>query len=205
VVSATDAHGRILGFLDRSRYYFFQVAPQLYSRGWVDPVPDPLHPSTYLSIYLWLYSPCGPWPLFHFLNLYTVGRTPWTGDQPVATTQTQTKCTHTSMHRVGFEPTTADFERAKTGHALDQIYFNFRTISSGRFTIWEQHAFPDFSVHFLITDPQHNAHRVFWADSCFVRSCTTRMNTSYYSSITWSILFISVKKLWRRLKQLQMK
>jgi hypothetical protein len=22
---------------------FYQVAPQLYSRGWVDPVPDPLH------------------------------------------------------------------------------------------------------------------------------------------------------------------
>jgi hypothetical protein len=42
VVSATDPHGRILGFLDRSRYYFFQVAPQLYSRGSVDPVPDPL-------------------------------------------------------------------------------------------------------------------------------------------------------------------
>jgi hypothetical protein len=33
VVSATDPHGRILGFLDRSRYYFFQVAPHLYSRG----------------------------------------------------------------------------------------------------------------------------------------------------------------------------
>jgi hypothetical protein len=29
VVSATDSNGRILGFLDRSRYYFFQVAPQL--------------------------------------------------------------------------------------------------------------------------------------------------------------------------------
>jgi hypothetical protein len=42
VVSATDPHGHILGFLDQSRYYFFQVAPQLYSRGWVDPVPDPL-------------------------------------------------------------------------------------------------------------------------------------------------------------------
>jgi hypothetical protein len=42
VVSATDPPGRILGFLDRSRYYFFQVAPQLYSRGWVDPVPGPL-------------------------------------------------------------------------------------------------------------------------------------------------------------------
>jgi hypothetical protein len=42
VVSATESHGRILGFIDRSRYYFFQIAPQLYSRGWVDPVPDPL-------------------------------------------------------------------------------------------------------------------------------------------------------------------
>jgi hypothetical protein len=37
-----------------------------------------------LAIYLWLYSPCGPWPLFELLNLYTVGRAPWTGDQAVA-------------------------------------------------------------------------------------------------------------------------
>jgi hypothetical protein len=42
MVSATDPHGHIFGFLDRSHYYFFQVAPQLYSRGWVLPVPDPL-------------------------------------------------------------------------------------------------------------------------------------------------------------------
>jgi hypothetical protein len=42
VVSAMDPYGRILGFLDRIRYYSFQVAPQLYSRGWVDPVPGPL-------------------------------------------------------------------------------------------------------------------------------------------------------------------
>jgi hypothetical protein len=42
VVSVTNSYGRILGFLNRSRYFFFQVAPQLYSRGWVDPVPDPL-------------------------------------------------------------------------------------------------------------------------------------------------------------------
>jgi hypothetical protein len=26
----------------------------------------------------------GPWPLFSFLILYTVGRAPWTGDQPIA-------------------------------------------------------------------------------------------------------------------------
>jgi hypothetical protein len=31
-----------LGFLDRSPYFFFQVAPQLSSQGWVDPVSDPL-------------------------------------------------------------------------------------------------------------------------------------------------------------------
>jgi hypothetical protein len=41
VVSVTHPYGRILGFLDRSCYFVFQVAPQLYSRGLVDPVPDP--------------------------------------------------------------------------------------------------------------------------------------------------------------------
>jgi hypothetical protein len=42
VVSATDPHGRIPGFLDRSHYSSFQAAPQLYLRGWVHPVPDSL-------------------------------------------------------------------------------------------------------------------------------------------------------------------
>jgi hypothetical protein len=42
VVSAVDLYGRILGFLDRSRYFSFQVTPPLYSRRWIDPVPDPL-------------------------------------------------------------------------------------------------------------------------------------------------------------------
>jgi hypothetical protein len=42
VFSVTNPYCRNLGFLDRSRYFFFQVAPQLYSRGWVNPVPDPL-------------------------------------------------------------------------------------------------------------------------------------------------------------------
>jgi hypothetical protein len=32
VVSVTDFYGRILSFLDRSRYSFFLVAPSLYSR-----------------------------------------------------------------------------------------------------------------------------------------------------------------------------
>jgi hypothetical protein len=51
-------------------------------------------------------QPFGPWPLFSFLILYTVGRTPWTGDQPVVrllpthrTTQTQNKGTQNKAHR----------------------------------------------------------------------------------------------------------
>jgi hypothetical protein len=45
VVISTDPDGRILGSQDRSRYCFFQVVPLLYSRGWVDPVPDLLRKS----------------------------------------------------------------------------------------------------------------------------------------------------------------
>jgi hypothetical protein len=36
VVSVTDPYGRNFGIVYRSRDFFFQVAPQLYSRGWVD-------------------------------------------------------------------------------------------------------------------------------------------------------------------------
>jgi hypothetical protein len=74
-----------------------------------------------------LQSFVGPWPLFQFLNLYTVGRTSWTGDQPVArplpthrTTQTQNKSTQTFMPRVEFEPTIPLFERTKSVHAWDR-------------------------------------------------------------------------------------
>jgi hypothetical protein len=75
---------------------------------------------------LWLYSPLDRGSFFSFLILYTVGRSPWTGDQPVArtppthrTTQTQNKCTQATKPREGFEPTIPVFERAKTVHALD--------------------------------------------------------------------------------------
>jgi hypothetical protein len=76
-----------------------------------------------LSIYeyLWLHSPllclgC----YFSFLNFYAVGRTPWTGVQPVARTlpaHRKTR-TQTSMSQLGFEPTIPLFERAKTVRAL---------------------------------------------------------------------------------------
>jgi hypothetical protein len=37
----------------------------------------------------------GPWPFFSFLIFYTVGRTPWTGDQPVA----RPLPAHTGQHK----------------------------------------------------------------------------------------------------------
>jgi hypothetical protein len=80
-----------------------------------------------VSLYLCLYSPCGSWPLFQFLNLYTVGRTPWTGDQLVArplparrTIQTQNKRTQISVPLMGFEPPIPVFELSKTVHTLDR-------------------------------------------------------------------------------------
>jgi hypothetical protein len=74
---------------------------------------------TFTFISLWLYTPCGPWPLFQFINLYTVGRTPWTGISPSQgryldrTAQTQDKRTQTPMPQLGFEPTIPVFWRAK--------------------------------------------------------------------------------------------
>jgi hypothetical protein len=75
----------------------------------------------------WLFSiSLSLWLCLSFLILYRVGRTPWTGDQPVArplpihrTRQTQNKHTPTSMPLVGLEPTISALERAKTVHALN--------------------------------------------------------------------------------------
>jgi hypothetical protein len=63
---------------------------------------------------------------FSFFILYTVGRTPWTGDQSsqsryLHTEQhKQNKRTQTSMPWMGFEPTIPAFERAKTVHSLNR-------------------------------------------------------------------------------------
>jgi hypothetical protein len=53
----------------------------------------------------------------NFFILYSVGRTPWSGDQPVAkplptqrTTQTQNKGTQISIFQMGFEPTIPAFK-----------------------------------------------------------------------------------------------
>jgi hypothetical protein len=58
--------------------------------------------NTYLCLCMALKFFVGSWQFFSFLILYTVGRTPWMGDEPVARplptpriTQTQNKRTHT--------------------------------------------------------------------------------------------------------------
>jgi hypothetical protein len=88
----------------------------------------PFDAMLFFSLSLLLYNPLDLGRFFSFLILYTVGTTPWKGDQPDArqlpthgTTQAQNKRTQTSMPRVGFEPTIPVFERAKTVHALDRV------------------------------------------------------------------------------------
>jgi hypothetical protein len=83
----------------------------------------------YSFIHQWLYSPLlGPGLFFSYvIFFYTVGRTPWTSDQPVArplptrrTTQTQNKRTHRHPCLwVGFEPTIPAIERA-TARPIDR-------------------------------------------------------------------------------------
>jgi hypothetical protein len=74
--------------------------------------------SIYLALALQLFD--GPWPLFSFLILYRVGRTPWTGNLPVArplpilkTTQRQNKYTgiYDPSVWMGFEPMILVFRR----------------------------------------------------------------------------------------------
>jgi hypothetical protein len=67
VVIVTDPYGRILGFLDRSRYFFYQVAPQLYSRDQIHiPIAHRNCPSSHQFYLLFkherseqLYHACG--------------------------------------------------------------------------------------------------------------------------------------------------
>jgi hypothetical protein len=79
-----------------------------------------------LHLLLWLYGPLlGLCRFFGLLILYTVGRTPWTGDQSVAKPQTTHGKTHIQKKSTqyihpclefGFEPTISAFEQEKLVH-----------------------------------------------------------------------------------------
>jgi hypothetical protein len=64
VVSVTDSYGRISRFSRQEPLLFYQVAPQLYWRVCVDPVPDPLPGLRICSQELW--------PLDHRGGLYEI-------------------------------------------------------------------------------------------------------------------------------------
>jgi hypothetical protein len=92
----------------------------------------------------------GPWSLLQFRNHFkTDGRTPWTGDQPVARQlpkhrpkQTQNKSIQTSMPSVGFEPTIPAFERESTLHGLDRAV---TAIGGGEYQILQKNDCRSFS------------------------------------------------------------
>jgi hypothetical protein len=75
--------------------------------------------------FLRLYSPCGPWPLLQFPNLYTQ----LVGPLGRGISTPQSRCLHTEQHKHRINATdihalgwirTPAFERAKTLHALDR-------------------------------------------------------------------------------------
>jgi hypothetical protein len=126
-----------------SAHYCVSIHPSIHSS--IHPL---IRPSIRQSIHLRRYSPLlDLGRFFRFLIFYTVGRTSWTGNQPVARplparriAQTQNKGTQTSMHRVEIEPTIPVFERVKTVHALDcaprwsaahyytELFYNFKMV-----------------------------------------------------------------------------
>jgi hypothetical protein len=74
VTSTADPNPVNSVFLDRTRYISIQVAPQLSTRGWVDPVPDPLFLRKSGSARnqtrpLWVFSQ-ELWPLDHRGDIY---------------------------------------------------------------------------------------------------------------------------------------
>jgi hypothetical protein len=71
----------------------------------------------------WLYCPCGSWPLIQFPNLYTVGRTPWTGISPsqgryLPRTHRTTQ-THSDIHALnGFRTHDPSFRASEDSSCL---------------------------------------------------------------------------------------
>jgi hypothetical protein len=75
-----------------------------------------------LSIYVSIYGSKALVDLGRFFSFRLLGQgiSPLQGRYLHAEQHKQNKRTHTSMPRVGFEPTIPVFERAKTVHALDR-------------------------------------------------------------------------------------
>jgi hypothetical protein len=68
------------GFRDRT----FSLYTHIHTHANTRSRSHSLALSLSVSVCVWLYSPTDLGRFFSFLILYRVGRTPWTGDQPVA-------------------------------------------------------------------------------------------------------------------------
>jgi hypothetical protein len=95
-----------------------------WRRKWRENLPTylPICLSTYISSCCSHWNTGNPWNAsFHFSFLILVGRTPWTGDQPVARPLPTHKhrIDATYMPWVGFESTILMFELAKIFNSLD--------------------------------------------------------------------------------------
>jgi hypothetical protein len=118
-----ECSSEMLATVHETTRFYIPEESTIHSRSFIHLF---IHPSMVLQPFL------APLPLLQFRNIfYTDGRTPWTGDQPVARplpthsrTQAQDKRTETSMPWMGFETTIPAFERGKTVNALERIIHN---------------------------------------------------------------------------------
>jgi hypothetical protein len=94
---------------------------------------------------------------FQFLNLKTVGRTPWTGgstNRNVRQRQMQNKQRQISMPWVGFELMIPVCKRAKTVHVLDRVatVFGLLVLHYWIFEISELYGNVVYGIGFAFTD-----------------------------------------------------
>jgi hypothetical protein len=118
------------------------------------------YPSIYgFTVLCWTLAPIS----FSFLTLYTVGRTPWTGDRPIARRlHKQNKRTQTSMLWERFEPTIPAFKRAKTLHALDRS----ATVISISYTLMKAKCWYYFKIQCGLTPEAEITYQILTLWSC---------------------------------------
>jgi hypothetical protein len=74
----------------------------------------------------------GPWPLFIFLIFYTDGRTPWTGDQPVARSLSTHIITQTDNHdSSGIRTHDQSVRAGEDGGVFSQLSFDSTRTAEG--------------------------------------------------------------------------
>jgi hypothetical protein len=72
----------------------------------------------FILFFEWLYSPCGPWPLFQSPNLFTIGRTRGANDQLITRPLPKHRTAHTQNKHI-YTPNIRDLSGIRThGHSV---------------------------------------------------------------------------------------